>query len=120
MLPLALTIFAQHARSRCRNFKHDLVGFNFDQDLVGLNHFARLFFPLQGEKLSSEMDSESWGTRTSVIAMIIFSVFKIWGALFGQHEAFAYAESLLQQRLVLFLVFGQVTDCRRGGSGTPA
>src|SRR5690606_21757718 len=64
------------------------------------------------------MDSESWGTRTSVIAMIIFSVFKIWGALFGQHEAFASAESLLQQRLVLFLVFGQVTHCRRSGSGT--
>ena len=50
--------------------------------------------------------------------MIIFSVFKIWGALFGQHEAFASAESLLQQRLVLFLVFGG-TDMFSGGGADP-
>ena len=44
---VGLDDFAQHARSRSGNFQNDLVGFDFDQDFVSLDHFARLFFPFQ-------------------------------------------------------------------------
>ena len=36
---------------RCRNFEHDLVGFDLDQDLVGNDGFAGLLLPLPYRRL---------------------------------------------------------------------
>jgi hypothetical protein len=39
--------FCQHACRRRRHFEDDLVGLNFDQDLVGRDGLSRLLLPLQ-------------------------------------------------------------------------
>ena len=44
---VAFDDFDQGAGRRGRHLQHDLIGFNFDQDFIGLNGFARLFLPLQ-------------------------------------------------------------------------
>src|SRR5690606_64529 len=74
------------------------------------------FFQLSS--VASEMDSESCGTRTSVIAMVFFR--KDECSLFGQHEAFEFGgHGLLEQSTLLLLVLGQITHRRRGRCTAP-
>src|SRR5690606_35136304 len=73
------------------------------------------FFQLS--KVASDTDSESCGTRTSVMAMIFFPCCLYWKGvgLFDQREALELGgESLLKQGALLLLVLGQVADGGRG------
>src|SRR5690606_16336691 len=70
------------------------------------------FFQLSS--VASEMDSESCGTRTSVIAMVFFRDDEC--SLLGQHEALEFgSHGLFKQIALLFLVLGQIAHRRRRG-----
>jgi hypothetical protein len=45
----------QHARSRRRHLEHDLVGLDFDQDLVGLDRLTGLLLPLQERRFADRL-----------------------------------------------------------------
>src|SRR5690606_23395866 len=69
----------------------------------------------QVSSVASEIDSESCGTRTSVIAMVFFRDDEC--SLLGQHEAFEFgSHGLVEQIALLLLVLGQIAHCRRSGS----
>jgi hypothetical protein len=68
----------QHAVGRTRHFQRDLVRFQFHQDLVAFDGLAGFFF--HWISVASETDSESWGTFTSIAAMV-FPLGSVWRKL---------------------------------------
>jgi len=45
-IAVMLDDLGEHASSRCRHFQHNLVRFDFDEDFVDSNCFARLLLPI--------------------------------------------------------------------------
>src|SRR5690554_4255103 len=63
--------------------------------------------------VASDTDSESWGTRTSVIAMLGIRFLDLKDSLLGQHEALELGcHCRFEQGALLLVVLGKVTHGR--------
>ena len=113
---VALDDFSQHTSRGGRHFKHHLVGFDLDQDLIHCHSLTGLFLPRQhgglGHGFGQLGDFDFYDSHINSFGMGFCSVVGSQLALLGQDKTLELGKRAVHQRLLLFLVQVRVAHGR--------